>query len=134
MTIYRSAPSNSSLIRDVLARAKDGLSIDEIAAQLTDQLTRKQVKAAAFQMCKDSAYATGAPLIKCGTSGRQRFKLAKPKAKAVRFNVAILPSESVITIKPVARVETIEEWERRGGMVERLPVGASAYPLRRIRG
>lgn len=126
--------SNASLIRDVLARAKDGLSIDEITAALSGALTRDQVKAATFQMCKDSAYAAGAPLVKCGTRGRQRFKLAAPKPKAVRFNVAIGPSVSIPVEKPAPRIETIEEWERRGGTVERLPMGASAYPLRRIRG
>lgn len=127
--------SNASLIRGVLARSKDALSIDEIAAELPDTLTREQVKASCFQMCKDSPYAAGAPLMKCGTGARQRFKLATPKPKAVRFNVGIMPSESVVVAKPVARVETAEEWERRtGSTVERLPVGASAYPLMRIRG
>lgn len=134
MTTYRSAPSNASLIRDILARAKDGLSIDEIATRLTEHLTRNQVKAACFQMCKDACYANGAPLVKCGTAGRQRFKLAKPKPKAVPFNVTISPSASIPVEKPVARVETIEEWERNGGVVERLPIGASAFPLLRIRG
>ncbi len=126
--------SNASLIRGVLARSKDGLSIDEIAAELSDTLTREQVKASCFQMCKDGCYANGAPLVKCGTAGRQRFKLAKPKPRPLPFNLPILPSESVITTKPVARVETIEEWERNGGVVERLPIGASAFPLLRIRG
>jgi hypothetical protein len=117
--------SIAAIIRDVLKSSHRAMSIDELAAA-SDGLTAKQVRAACFEMAKRGA------VVKCGTGGRQLFKLGTVKPKPT-FNVPIAPPESVPVVRVSRSVETIEEWmQRTGRTVQRLPMGATAFPLRRI--
>lgn len=133
MSIYRNTKSNATLVRELLARAKNPMTVDEITAALSDHgLTKKQVKDACFEMCKDRGYAKRAWLVKCGSNARQSFKLAL-KPRPATFNVSISPAVDIPVEKPTKNVESVEEWAARTGLrVERLPIGASAFPLRTI--
>ena len=119
--------SNAAIIRDLLKVRRCAMSISEMALALSaDGLTEKQVRAACFEMAKRGA------VVKCGTGGRQLFKLGTAAPKPT-FNVPIAPPESVPMVPAPRSVETIEEWKRRTGRdIQRLPMGATAFPLRRI--
>ena len=114
-------------IREVLAKHKRAMSIRDLAAALElEGFTHAQVKASCFEMAKRGA------VVKCGTGGRQLFKLGVVKPRE-RFNVPIAPPESVPVVRAVRGVETIDEWMRRTGKRPQvLPIGATAFPLRRI--
>lgn len=116
--------SIAATIRDILKPGR-AMSIDEIATT-SDGLTAKQVRAACFEMAKRGA------VVKCGTGGRQLFKLGTVAPRR-RFNTTIAPSTAAPAVVASRSVETVEEWMRRTGRaVQRLPVGATAFPLRRI--
>ena len=119
--------SNAAIIRDLLKSQRCAMSISEMALALSaDGLTEKQVRAACFEMEKRGA------VVKCGNGARQLFKLGFQKRT---FNVPIAPPISAPTaVAPkAATVETVEEWKRRTGRdIQRLPIGATAFPLRRI--
>lgn len=116
--------SIAATIRDIL-KPGGAMSIDEIAVA-SDGLTAKQVRAACFEMARRGA------VVKCGTGGRQLFKLGSVAPKR-RFNTTIAPSTAAPVVVVSRSVETVEEWMRRTGRtVQRLPVGATAFPLRRI--
>ena len=112
-------------VRDVLARRKCAMSVRDIA-DAVEGFTQAQVKASCFEMAKRGA------VVKCGTGGRQLFKLGTVAPKR-RFNTTIAPSTAAPVVVVSRSVETVEEWMRRTGRtVQRLPVGATAFPLRRI--
>ena len=116
--------SIAATIRDILKPGRV-MSIAEISAA-SDGLTAKQVRAACFEMAKREA------VVKCGTGARQLFKLGSVAPKR-RFNTTIAPAQSAPVVRVTHSVETVEEWMRRTGRtVQRLPVGATAFPLRRI--
>lgn len=119
--------SNSAIIRDLLRSRRCAMSIGEIAEAISaDGLTERQVRAACFEM------ATRGAVVKCGTGWRQLFRLGTVAPKQ-RFNVPIAPAETVPVMRTARSVETIEEWmQRTGRTVQRLPMGATAFPLRRI--
>ncbi len=114
-------------VRDVLAKNKRAMSVRDLSAALESEgFTLAQVKTSCFEMAKREA------VVKCGTGGRQLFKLGTVKPKQ-RFNVSIAPASNVPVIRATQSVETIDEWMRRTGRtVQRLPIGATAFPLRRI--
>jgi hypothetical protein len=114
-------------IRDVLRRNTRAMSIRDLSSALEPEgFTHAQVKTSCFDMAKREA------VLKCGTGGRQLFRLGAGKPKQ-RFNVPIAPSESIPATRATRGVETIEEWMlRTGRTVQRLPIGATAFPLRRI--
>lgn len=120
--------SNAEIIRDLLANRQCAMSVRDIAAALPD-LTLAQVKASCFDMEKRKAVA------KCGNGARQLFRLCAyaPKPRRPRYNVPIAPSAATPKATVARAVETAEEWMRRTGKtVQRLPIGASAFPLRGV--
>jgi hypothetical protein len=120
-------PSNATLIRELLKSRRCAMAISEIASALSaDGLTERQVRAACFEMEKRKV------VVKCGTHARQLFKLGTV-APRQSFNVPIAPPEAAPTTRIARSTETVEEWRRRTGRdIQRLPMGATAFPLRRI--
>lgn len=114
-------------VRDVLAKNKRAMSVRDLSAALEPEgFTHAQVKTSCFEMAKRGA------VVKCGTGGRQLFKLGTVAPKR-RFNTTIAPPESAPTPRVSRGVETIDEWMRRTGKRPQvLPMGATAFPLRRI--
>lgn len=116
----------AELIRALLTERKCAMSVREITDAL-EVLTLAQVKASCFEMAKREA------VVKCGTGARQLFRIGHPKPRGPRFNTAIEPSAAVPEPDAPSRVETTEEWMRRtGNTVQRLPIGATAFPIRAL--
>ena len=112
-------------VREVLAKRKCAMPVRDIA-DAVDGFTHAQVKASCFEMAKRDA------VVKCGTGGRQLFRLGTVQPRR-RFNTTIAPSTAAPVVVVSRSVETVEESMRRTGRtVQRLPVGATAFPLRRI--
>lgn len=118
----------AELIRALLTERKCAMSVREITDAL-EGLTLAQVKASCFEMAKRKA------VVKCGTGARQLFRIGGyvSKPRGPRFNTSITPSAAVPEAKSPGKVETAEEWMRRtGNTVQRLPIGATAFPIRAL--
>ena len=126
--IQRKGKHHAEIIRDLLADQRRAMSVREIADALPS-LTLAQVKASCFDMEKRKA------VVKCGDSVRQLFRVRAyvPKPRRPRYNTPIAPSAALPKSSTPRAVETTEEWMRRtGNVVQRLPIGATAFPIRAL--